>query len=67
MNISPVAGIPHQSRNFIAILDLSLKLIINGFEMPSLNEATKYTAKQEAIDQLGKVLPRIIAAIAESS
>ena len=34
--------------------------------MPLMNEATIYTAKQEAIEQLGKVKPRIIAEIAEA-
>ena len=34
--------------------------------MTSVNEAKKYIAKQEEIEQLGKVLPRIIAEIAET-
>ena len=40
--------------------------MLNGLEMLSENEATRYTKKQEAIDQLGKVLPIIITAVTES-
>ena len=47
----------------MSILNLSFTLIINGFKTPSENEATRYTEKREAIEQLGKVLPLIIAAI----
>ena len=36
------------------------------FEIPLVNEATRYTEKQEVIEQLGKVLPRIFSATAEA-
>ena len=65
LKTSPVAAIPKKIRNFRAILDLSFKLILNGFEMPSVNEVTKYTAKKKSIEQMGNVLPRTITSIEE--
>jgi hypothetical protein len=41
LKISPVAMIPHKSRQFQAILDLSFQLRINGKKQPSVNSATK--------------------------
>ena len=65
LNIYLVEAISHNIRKFRAIINLSFKLMINGLEMPSLNEAMKCKAKQEAIEQLEKVLLRIIAEIEE--
>ena len=45
---------------------MSFKLMINGLEMPSVNEAVRYMAKQEAIEKLVKLLPVIIASISEA-
>ena len=46
LNIYPVAEIPHNIRNFRAIIGLSFKLFSNGFEIPSANKSTRYIAKQ---------------------
>jgi len=40
LKISPLAAVPHKSRMFRAILDLSFQLRINGILFPSVNEAT---------------------------
>ena len=58
---------PHKIQKFRAILDFSFKLLMNGFEILRLNEATRYTAEQEAIYRLVKLLQRTVAAIAELS
>ena len=65
LKISPVAMVPHKSRPFRAILDLSfpIKLRPSG-EVPSVNSSTVKTAPKGAIDQIGHVLPRIIHAFA---
>ena len=59
--------IPHKSRKYRAILDLSFCLRMNGYEVPSVNEATKICAPEDAINQIGSVLPRIIEALAETA
>lgn len=40
--------------------------MLNGIEILSVNEATRYKTKKEAIDQLGKVIPIVIAQIAKA-
>lgn len=60
LKISPIAMIPHKSRLFRAILDLSFQLRINGTKLPSVNLATVIKAPQKAMAQLGTVLKRII-------
>ena len=66
LKVSPLSMIPHKSRKYRAILDLSFKLRIAGMALPSVNEATIKTAVQEAMNQLGTVLPRIIEAVANA-
>ena len=45
LKISPIAMIPHKSRKFRAILDLSFAIRLrNGNTMQSVNKATKKTA-----------------------
>ena len=67
MKVSPLAMIPHKSRGFRAILDLSFKLRLkNGGMLPSVNEGTTLEAPAGAIDQLGHSLSRIIHAFAEA-
>ena len=56
--------IPHKSRKYRAILDLSFALKILGWDLPSVNEATENTAPAEALDQVGAVMPGIIEALA---
>ena len=60
LKISPVAMIPHKSRLFRAILDISFQLKVNGKKLPSVNIATVIRAPQKAMAQLGSVLKRII-------
>ena len=64
--LSPIAMIPHKSKLFRAILDLSFKLRHKGKEYPSVNEFTNKLAKQEAMVQLGQTLKRIVALMADS-
>ena len=40
LNISPVATVPHKSRNSRVILDLSFQLKINKITIPSINTGT---------------------------
>lgn len=65
MKVSPLAMIPHKSRGFRAILDLSFRLRLKkGGILPSVNEGTTLEAPAGAIDQLGHSLSRIIHAFA---
>jgi hypothetical protein len=57
LKISPLAMIPHKSRNFRAILDLSFKLRLkDGTHVPSVNDTTTLEAPAAAIDQMGHAL-----------
>jgi hypothetical protein len=58
--------IPHKSRGFRAILDLSYSVRLAHKSLPSVNESTVKTAPQGAIDQMGHVLSRIIHTFAEA-
>ena len=65
LKISPIAMIPHKSRLFRAILDLSFSVRLeDGTHIPSVNEATTKTAPRGAINQIGHSLQRIIHAFA---
>jgi len=65
LKLSPIACIPHKSRSFRLILDLSKGVRIQGLDHPSVNESSnKDTAPQEAMKELGSVLPRLIYAAA---
>ena len=64
LKISSLAMIPHKSRKYRAIFDLSFLLKVTGWDLTSVNEATKETAPAEALEQLGMVMPRIIKALA---
>ena len=64
LKISPIAMIPHKSRKFRAILDLSFELKVHGITIPYVNAATTITAPQYSMRNLGSVLPRLIAAVA---
>ena len=70
LKTSPVAMIPHKSRQFRCILDLSLCLKIDGTKMPSVNSSTTQTAPQNSMNELGRVLERLgslMASAPESS
>ena len=67
LKISPIAAIPHKSKQFRSILDLSFHLQLKqGVILPSVNANTIKTAPKGAIDQLCHTLTRIIHAFAET-
>ena len=66
LKLSPVAMIPHKSRLFRCILDLSFQLKHNGKNLPSVNSETTKKAPQQSMAQLGLVLKRIIALLANN-
>ena len=63
LKISPIAAIPHKSKAYWSILDLSFQLQLkNGSFREAVNDTTVKTAPGGAIDQLGECLSRIIHA-----
>jgi hypothetical protein len=62
----PAAMIPHKSRAFRCILDLSFLLKLLGQHYKSVNETTNKQASQESMAQLGSALKRIIAQVADN-
>ncbi len=67
LKISPIVAIPHKSKQFRSILDLSFHLQLKqGGILPSVNATTIKTAPRGAIDQLGHSLTHIIHAFAET-
>ena len=65
MKVSPLSAVPHKSRLWRAILDLSYALRLeDGTSLPSVNEASEKTGPSGAVDQLGHSLQRIIHAFA---
>jgi hypothetical protein len=68
LKISPIAAIPHKSRGFRMILDLSHGVQLRDVRFPSVNEATNPTvAPTDAMAELGNVLPRLIYAVATAA
>jgi hypothetical protein len=69
LRVLPIAMIPHISCKFRTILDLSFSLrLYYGIEITSVNDATnKDNSLTNAMGQLGKVLPRLIANMAKAS
>ena len=55
--------IPHKSRKYRVILDLSFHLQACGMTLPSVNDATAKLAPPAAMDFMGSSLWRIIEAI----
>jgi hypothetical protein len=65
LNITQIAAIPHKSKVFRSILDLSFRLRLqNGSFIKPVNDTTVKMAPQGALDQLGHTLSRIIHAFA---
>lgn len=61
LKISPIAAIPHKSRSYRKIVDLSFALD----DLPAVNDSTNTsTAPLHAMNELGWVLPRLIHAMA---
>ena len=57
LKISPIAAIPHKSKDFRSILDLSFRLrLANGGVLASVNDTTEKTAPAGAINQIGECL-----------
>ncbi len=68
LKISLVAMVPHKSRPFRAILDLSFSTRISATEVvPSVNSTTTKLAPKGSIDQLGHSLNCIIHAVATTN
>ncbi len=67
LKISPIAAIPHKSKAYRSILDLSFCLRLkNGGVRAAVNDTTKKMAPRGAINQIGEVLSCIIHAFAEA-
>ena len=67
LKISPIAAIPHKSKAYRSILDLSFSLALrDGTRLPAVNETTTKTAPMASVDQLGHSLARLIHAFAEA-
>ena len=68
IRISPIAAIPHKSRLFRMILDLSFMFTVDGVPWASVNDASnpQDPPPLQAMTQLGQVLPRLIHALATS-
>ena len=66
LKISPVAMIPHKSKQYRCILDLSFTLHHEGQEYTSVNDTTTRMAHPEAMAQLGQCLQRIVAHMADN-
>ena len=61
LKISPITAIPHQSRDFYMILDLSFVLKVLDNELHSVNHASnKNLAPHHAMYELGNVITQII-------
>ena len=67
LKVSPLAMIPHKSRKFRGILNLSFALRMSTHTVPSVNESTEKQSPEGTLDQLGGVLPRLIAAVAQAA
>jgi hypothetical protein len=67
LKVLPIAAIPHKSKAFWSILDLSFHLRLkNGGFLDSVNDSMVKMAPKGALDQLGHALCRIIHAFAEA-
>ena len=65
LKISPIATVLHKSRRIRWILDLSFQLLWNVKKLLSVNSATEVQSKHQSMTQLGQVLKRIIAVMAD--
>ena len=68
LKVSPFAMIPHKSRKWRGILDLSFALRMEvGRILASVNQIITKTAPQWAINQMGHALLRTVHAFAEAN
>jgi hypothetical protein len=57
LKVSPIAAVPHKSRLYRMILDLSYQIKINGKKLQSVNDTSdKSLAPQHAMYELGNVI-----------
>ena len=61
LKLSPVAMVPHKSRKFRTILDLSFRIRHKSSFIKAVNDTTQRLAPAEAMVQLGNCLKRIIS------
>jgi hypothetical protein len=67
LKVSPLAMVPHKSRAFQAILDLSFPVrLADGSKHTLVNWDTEKTAPLGAMDQLGYSLSRVIRALSDA-
>jgi hypothetical protein len=67
MKVLPIVAIPHKSKAFRSILDLSFLLRLrDGSKLPVVNDSTTKTAPSGTISQLGHALQRVIHAFTEA-
>ncbi len=67
LKISPIAAIPHNSKVYRSLLNLSFWLCLtNGGVQASVNNTMEKTAPKGAIDQIRECLSRIVHAFAET-
>ncbi len=67
LKILPIAAIPHKSKDFWLILNLSFRLRLkNSRVCASVNNTTKKTAPAGAINQIGECLSHVTHAFAEA-
>ena len=67
LKISPVAMIPHKSRLYRCILDLSFNIIYNNVRTTNVNSSTTKLAPQKSMANLGSVLERFIYLMAQNA
>ena len=67
LKISPIAAMPHKSRPFRIIQDLSFGITLNNKRLPSVNETTTTSSPEDAFKYIGSALPRLIFALAQAS
>ena len=66
LKLSPVAMIPHKSKAFCCILDLSFGLRHRGKTLASVNSATNKKANPKSMAQLGQCIKRLVSLMAKN-
>ena len=67
LKVSSIAIIPHESRAFCAILDLSFSTrLAGGYDVPLVNESYVKTMPSGTINELGHSLMGVIHAFAQA-
>ena len=63
LKMSPIAVIPHKSRTFRIMQNLSNEIILNKVCTPSVNQNTVRIAPEKSLQHIGHVRPRMTHAI----